>query len=131
MKNNKKIIAVAVVLVALIAILVGIWFATRPEVSEGTKTITVKVIHSDESVKTFTYQTDAEYLGEVLLAEGLVKGDEGAYGLYVTEVDGEEAVYDENGAYWAFYQGDEYAQQGVDLTPIANGDAFSLIYTIG
>lgn len=131
MKNNKKIIIAAVALVALIAIFAGVWFATRPATSEGAKTITVEVIHADESVKTFTYHTDAEYLGEVLLAEGLIKGDDGPYGLYVTEVDGEEAIYEDNGAYWAFYQGGEYAQLGVDQTPIADGDAFSLIYTIG
>lgn len=131
MKSNKRIIIAAVALAVLIIIAAGIWFATRPETSEGAKTITVEVVHSDESAKTFTYHTDAEYLGEVLLAEGLVKGEEGAYGLYITEVDGEEAVYEDNGAYWAFYQGDEYAQLGVDQTPIADGDAFSLIYTIG
>ena len=55
----------------------------------------------------------------------------GDYGLYITEVDGEAAVYEEDGAYWAFYQDGEYANQSVDQTPISDGDAFSLVYTIG
>ena len=72
----------------LAAVFAGVWAATRPAASQGTKTITVEVVHKDESSKTFTYHTDAEYLGEVLQAEGLVKGDPGDYGLYITEPRG-------------------------------------------
>ena len=46
-------------------------------------------------------------------------------------MDGEEAVYEEDGAYWALYQNGEYAMQSADLTPINDGDQFSLVYTIG
>lgn len=131
MKKNGKLIIAAVAVLVLAAVFAGVWAATRPAASQGTKTITVEVVHKDESSKTFTYHTDAEYLGEVLQAEGLVKGDPGDYGLYITEVDGEAAVYETDGAYWAFYQGGEYASQSVDQTPINDGDAFSLVYTVG
>ncbi len=131
MKKTVKWIAAVAVVVVLIAAFVVIYVATRPAVSEGDKTITVEVVHSDESTKTFTYETDAEYLGEVLLDEGLIEGDESEYGLYVTVVDGETADYNADGAYWAFYVGDEYASLGVDATPIADGDEFSLVYTVG
>ena len=130
MGKNKKLLVAAVAIVAVIAIFLGVYLVTRPGTSQGAKTITVDVVHSDESSKTFTYQTDAEYLGEVLLDEGLIQGEEGDYGLYVTVVDGEEAVYEDNGAYWAFYQGEEYAMQGVDQTPVNDGDKFSLVYTV-
>lgn len=130
MKRNKLILA-AVAVLALIVIMAGIYFATRPETAAGGKTITVKVVHADETEKVFTYQTDAEYLGEVLVNEGLVKGEDGQYGLYITEVDGEAAVYEEDGAYWALYEGDDYANQSADQTPIADGASFSLVYTIG
>ena len=131
MKKNGKLIIAAVAVLVLAAVFAGVWAVTRPAASQGTKTITVEVVHKDESSKTFTYHTDAEYLGEVLQAEGLVKGDPGDYGLYITEVDGEAAVYETDGAYWAFYQGGEYANQSVDQTPINDGDAFSLVYTVG
>ena len=131
MKKNGRLILAAVVVVLLIAVFAVIWFATRPATTEGSKTITVEVVHKDESTKTFTYHTDAEYLGEVLLAEGLVEGDESEYGLMITTVDGEQAVYETDGAYWAFYVGDEYASLSVDQTPIADGDSFSLVYTVG
>ena len=131
MKKNGKLIAGAAAILVLAAVFAGIWFATRPATSEGAKTITVEVVHKDESSKTFTYHTDVEYLGEVLQSEGLVKGEQGDYGLYMTEVDGEAAVYETDGAYWAFYQDGEYASQSVDQTPINDGDSFSLVYTVG
>ena len=131
MKKNGKLIAAVVAVVVLIAAFAAIWFATRPATSEGSKTITVEVVHKDESTKTFTYKSDAEYLGEVLTAEGLVEGEDGPYGMYIKAVDGEKAVYEEDGAYWALFQGEEYATLSADQTPIQDGDAFSLVYTVG
>ena len=131
MKKNSKLILAAVALVALIAILAGVFFATRPDTSVGAKTITVEVIHADQSSKIFTYNTDAEYLGDVLLAEGLVEGQDGPYGLEILVVDGEQAIWAEDGAYWALYVGEEYGTTGVDTTPIADGDTFKLVYTLG
>ena len=131
MKDKKKPILIAVALLVLVLVFVGIFIATRPETVEGAKTITVEVVHSDGSEKNFTYQTDAEYLGEVIQAEGLVSGEMGDYGLYILVVDGEQAIWEEDGAYWAFYQGEEYASLSADQTPINDGDEFSFVYTVG
>lgn len=131
MKKNRKLAAAVAALALVIVVFAGIWSATRPAVTQGAKAVKVEVVHKDGSSKTFDYHTDAEYLGEVLQTEGLVKGEQGDYGLYITEVDGEQAVYETDGAYWAFYQGGEYASQSVDQTPIQDGDAFSLVYTVG
>ena len=97
----------------------------------GQKNITVEVIHKDASTKTFTYDTDEEYLGDVLLQEGLVEGEEGPYGLYIKSVDGEVADYEVDQSYWSLLIGEDYATQGADQTPIADGDHFKLVYTIG
>lgn len=129
MKNKKTILAL-VALVAVLAIFIGVYFATRPATSQGAKTVTVEVVHKDGTEKTFTYHTDEEYLGKVLVDAGLVAGEDSQYGLMIQTVDGETADYNADGAYWAFYQGDEYALQGVDQTPIADGDAFRLVYTV-
>ena len=132
MKSNQKAIALgAIVLVALFAVLYNLWSATRPATEEGSKTITVEVVHKDEGKKTFTYKTDAEYLEEVLVGEGLVEGEEGQYGLYIKVVDGERADYDEDGAYWSIEQDGEAAVLGVGELPVHDGDSFALIYTIG
>ena len=131
MQKNKKIIIAAAVIVVLIAVMAAVFISTRPETSEGRKSFTVEVIHSDGTEKTFTYHTDAEYLGEVLLDEGLIQGEVNQFGLYIITVDGEDAIYEEDGAYWALYEGDGYAQQGIDETPVLDGSEFSLVYTIG
>ena len=131
MKKNTKIIIATIAVILVAAAFLGVYFGTRPETSAGHKTITVDVVHADESRKTFTYETDAEYLGEVLLEEGLIEGDEGEYGLYITAVDGEEAIYEVDSSYWALYEGEDYAQQGIDQTPIRDGAKYSLVYTVG
>ena len=129
--KNKKLIIAAIALVAVVAVLLGVYFATRPETTEGEKSITVTVIHADGSSKDFTYNTDEEYLGPVLLAEELVQGEMGPYGLEIHAVDGETASWEENSSYWALFIGEEYAMTGADSTPVNDGDVFKLVYTIG
>ena len=129
--KNKKILIAAIVIVALIAVMVGVYFAARPAVAEGAKTISVTVVHADGSEKQFQYHTDEEYLGPVLLAEGLAEGENGPYGLMINVVDGEKADWNENQSYWALFVGEEYASTGADTTSIKDGDSFKLVYTIG
>lgn len=131
MKKNTKLILGVVALVVIIAALVGVYLGTRPQTSQGAKEFTVEVVHADGSSKTFTYHTDEEFLGTVLEAEGLIKGEMGPYGLTIFEVDGERAVWEENGAYWAIFVNGEYGMTGVDTTPVNDGDTFKLEYTLG
>ena len=90
---------------------------------------TVVVVHKDGTEKTFTYETDEEFVGPVLQKAGLIQGNDGQYGLEITHVDGEKAVYAEDNAYWAVYEGDEYAMQGIDTTPVVDGKTYKLVYT--
>ena len=129
--KNKKLIVIALALVVVVGALLGLYVATRPETAAGAKTITVTVVHGDGDCKDFTYKTDEEYLGPVLMTEGLVVGEMGPYGLMISAVDGEEAVWEVNSAYWALFVGDEYATSGADTIPVYDGSAFRLEYTIG
>ena len=97
--------------------------------TEGKASITVTVVHKDGSSKDFTYETDEEFLGPLLQKEGLIEGNDGPYGLEITKVDGEQAIYDTDKAYWALYEGEEYALQGIDTTPIKDGGTYKLEYT--
>ena len=90
---------------------------------------TVTVVHADGTSKDFTYETDEEFVGPVLEKAGLIKGNAGPYGMEITEVDGEKAVYEEDKAYWAVYEGEEYALQGIDTTPVKDGGVYKLVYT--
>ena len=58
----------------------------------------------------------------------LLKGEEGAYGLYVKTVNGMTADYDKDQHYWAFYINGEYALTGVDGTDITEGTTYRLEY---
>lgn len=129
MKKNTKLIIAVIALVVVIAALLCVYAVTRPETSQGAKTFTVEVVHADGSTRTFTYHTDEEYLGAVLLAEGLIAGEEGPYGLTVITVDGEDAVWEKDNAYWAIMVNGAYGESGVDTTPVNDGDVFQLVYT--
>ena len=128
MKMNWKIVAAVVALVLLIGLFVGVYFATKPEAQQGGKAFTVIVVHKDGSQKTFQYRTEAEYLGEVLLAEVLIQGYEGQYGLVMEKVDGESAIWEVDNAYWALYVGDALSEWGIDTTLVEDGATYKLIY---
>ncbi len=100
-----------------------------PVVGEGKNLITVKIVHKDKSEKTFKFRTDKEFLGDVLLEHKLIQGSDGAFGLEVSHVDGEQAIYNTDKAYWALYEGEQYAMQGVSTTPIKDGAVYKYVYT--
>lgn len=129
--KNKKLILAAAALVALIAVMLGVFFATRPETAQGGKTITVTVVHKDGSVKDFVCSTDEEYLGPVLTAQSIVVGENGPYGLVFDTVDGETANWNTDQSYWALYIGEEYATTGADGVAIEDGGVYKLVYTVG
>ena len=94
-------------------------------------TFTVTVVHADGSEKEFTYESSEKFVGPVLTEAGLIKGNAGPYGLEITEVDGEKAVYATDGAYWAVYEGDQYAMTGIDGVKIVDGASYTLKYEKG
>lgn len=72
----------------------------------------------------YEVHTDSTTVGDALQENGLIKGDAGAYGLYVKEVCGVTADYDKDRTYWSFLIGGEYAVNGVDMTEIMEGTAY-------
>ena len=125
MKGNKKTVMAVAALALAAALMLGLWYFTRPQSQAGEKTIVVQVVHGDQSTKDFTCQTDADTLGEVLVEEKLAQGEEGPTGLFVTVVDGEEAQ-DSLRQWWCVTKGGDQVDTGVDATPIADGDHFEL-----
>ena len=127
--NKKKLILAVVALAVVAAAFAGIWLATRPETQVGEKTITVTVVHKDESQVVKTYHTDEEYLDKVLLTEGLITGTEGQYGLVVETVDGERADWTVDNAFWNIFIGEEAATTGISGVVVQDGGSYSLVYT--
>ena len=91
---------------------------------------TVVVTDLDGSESTFEYTSEAETVGEALVAEGLIAGDESDWGLMVTTVNGITADWATENAYWAFYINGEYAQTGVSSTELTDGATYSFVKTI-
>ena len=127
--KNKKLVIAAIAVLAVIALMAGVWMATRPETEAGSKAYTVTVVHKDGTEKVFEYRTDEEYLAGALLEEGLVSGENSQYGLTIITVDGEDAVWETDSAYWAIYVGEEMAMTGASEIPVYDGSAFKLEYT--
>lgn len=129
--KNKKILIAVIALVAVVAVMIGISIANKPETTQGAKTITVTVVHKDGTEKEFTCHTDEEYLGAVLMAEQIVEGEQGDYGLYFNTADGETADYSVDGGWWQILIGEESATTGADGIPVEDGGTYQLVYTIG
>ncbi|MBE6791535.1 MAG: DUF4430 domain-containing protein [Ruminococcaceae bacterium] len=98
------------------------------EFGEGEKILTVEVTAEEKTV-VFTVKTDESTVGAALLANDLIAGEQGDYGLYVKSVNGIVADYSVDQSYWAFYIGDDYASTGVDSTDIIQGTTYKLVYT--
>ena len=91
----------------------------------ASKSFPFEVVNKDGNTETFSITTDKTTVGEALLEEGLIAGENGQYGLYVTEVNGIVADYNVDGTYWAFYVDGAYASSGVDTTDIVDGSTYS------
>ena len=130
-KRNKKQIAIA--LIALIIIVAGmslLYMKFKPKAVEGSKNIEVEVIFDESTSKSYSVQTDVEYLREALKPLNLLEGTESEYGLYVTTVDGK--VADEGKQeWWCFTLGGETINTSVDSTPIKDGDHFEITLKTG
>ena len=94
-------------------------------VGTGDKEFTFTVVDAEGKETVFEVKTDKTTVGEALVEEGLIVGEESEYGLYVKTVNGITVDYDTDGKYWAFYVNDEYATSGVDSTDIVEGDSYA------
>lgn len=131
MKNKKKIIGIAAVVV--LVVLLGIMYTVfREKPVEGSKSITIEVVDAEGVSKVYEVKTDAEYLQQAMdEAEGLeYDGYVGDYGFTVESVNGVSAVYETDHAYWSFYVNDEYCNYGISQQPVEDGDAFKIVYTL-
>ncbi len=88
---------------------------------EGEKTLLFSVTDADGTITQFKILTDENTVGDALIKEGLISGENGDYGMYVKVVNGKTLDYDTDKMYWAFYADNEYAMTGVELTPIESG----------
>ena len=113
-------------------VVVSLWdnalYTEDTVVGEGEKTVYVEVKAEEKSI-TFTINTNATILGDALIENNLIAGEEGAYGLYIKTVNGILADYDVDSTYWGFFKDGEYMMTGVDTTEISGGEHYELVRT--
>ncbi len=129
MKNAKKSTLrfaslIAVVLIAAM-VLTACGGETGSPVSGEARSFTFEVVYPDGKTESCTINTEADTVGEALMEVGLVKGEDGPYGLYVKSVNGVALDYDTDGMYWAFYVNGEYGMSGCELTEIEDGATYA------
>ena len=138
-KQITKILAVILCLLMLITAVAcrekidaeGLWkdatYRSDKTFGKGAITVAVEVKAGEESI-TFTIKTDKQTLGEALLEHALIEGEDGPYGLYIKKVNGMLADYDIDQSWWGLYKNGEMMMTGVDMTEIANGEHYELVY---
>lgn len=134
-KKKRNLLIGAGVFVALIALVLIIYNLNKPQAqpevtNEGSKNIIIEVKDSEGNVTSYEVTTDAEFLRQAMdEAEGLTyDGSDSEYGMMVEVVNGEQAIYSEDNAYWAFYVNGEYGNYGIDSQPVTDGDTYSIVY---
>lgn len=132
----KKILAITLCVLMIASLFAGCTPATGGDtctvvdgqtIGEGSVSFPLTIVDKEGNEINITVKTDNETVGGALLELGIIEGEQGSYGLYVTHVNGIPAIYEEDGTYWAFYINGEYAVTGVELTPIVAGDSYKLI----
>ena len=96
-----------------------------PQTTDGHESIAIVVVHGDGTEKTFSYQTNAAYLGEVLEEQALASGTDSIYGTFITTVDGETADSNQQ-EWWCITKNGEMLSTSADQTPIANQEQYEL-----
>ena len=131
-KTNKKLIIGVAVLALLVALFAVIFFLFRPKTVQGVKSITIEVVDNNTDSTMYDVHTDAEYLRQAMEeAKGLeFSGTESVeYGLMVETVNGVTADWNVDQSYWGFYVNGDYCKYGIDMQPVADGDAFRIVYS--
>lgn len=136
MKNNstKKIVISAIVLAVLIAAFALLYGKFSAKGTAGDKAIVIEVVDESGNSTEYDVDTDAEYLKDAMddLAEAddsfSFSGKDSGYGLMVQVINGKQAIYEEDGAYWALYVNGEYGQYGVTEQPVTDGDTYTWSY---
>lgn len=133
MKHNtmKRLLSVVLCVVLVAALALNFAGCSSTKKSSGEKAFTLVVTDLEGNDKTFDITTTKATVGEALLDEGLIAGDDSEFGLMVNTVDGVTADWNADQTYWAFYIDGEYAATGVSLTDITDGATYSFVLTKG
>ena len=130
MQKKQKILigigAALLVVAAVVAMLLWKGFSADPV--EGSKAIVFEVVQKDGSSEEFDLATDAEYLADALVEEGLI--EYAADGFYTT-INGITADWSVDESWWCITKDGVSLEVGMNQQPIADGEHYEATYTLG
>ncbi len=105
----------------------GLWTTathlSNTTVGEGAKTVTLTVEAEGKSL-TITLKTDKATLGEAMFEHKLINDAS-----FFNVLNGIEASWEKDQAYWAFYGGETMMSHGVNEEKIDGGESYRFVYT--
>lgn len=126
MKTTKKLLSLVLICTLLISAMLAFSGCDAKPAGTGKEvSFTVLVIDKEGNETKSEITTDKATVGEALLEEKLIDGEQGDYGLYIKTVNGILADYDVDGTYWGVYVNGESAVTGVDSIEVTEGATYT------
>ena len=105
----------------------GLWenatYLSDTTLGNGSKTVSFTV-EAEDQIVTFTLKTDKDNLGDALYEHGLVNDPS-----FFNVMNGIEANWEKDQAYWAFYNGEDYMMVGIDEASVEGDANYRFVYT--
>ena len=105
----------------------GLWetatYLSDVTLGDGAKTVSFDV-EAEGQIIAITLKTDKNTLGEAMFELGLINDAS-----FFNILNGIEASWEKDQAYWAFYQGEDMMMVGVNDTEISGGEHYRFVYT--
>lgn len=106
---------------------VGLWenatYLSDTTIGNGDKTVSFDIEAGEQTI-TITLKTDKATLGEAMFEHGLINDAS-----FFNVLNGIEASWEKDQAYWGFYQGNEFMMVGVNDTEISGGEHYRFVYS--
>jgi hypothetical protein len=128
---KNRTLLLTVVTVAAVALLVLVYYLSRPEINPNLKTIELEIVSERDSYSEVeTFETEHMYLADLLIEEELIEYQESDFGRFITAVLGMESD-DAEQYWWSIAVDGEPAVVGIDQLPLEDGRTYSLILIQG
>lgn len=105
----------------------GLWesatYRANTTLGKGAKSVSFTV-EAEGKMITITLMTDKDNLGEAMFEHDLINDAS-----FFNVLNGMEASWEKDQAYWAFYEGDTMMPYGVIDQKVNGGESFRFVYT--
>ncbi|MBE6647875.1 MAG: DUF4430 domain-containing protein [Ruminococcaceae bacterium] len=105
----------------------GLWkdatYLSDVTIGEGSKTVSFTIEAKGQKI-TVTLKTDKDTLGQAMYEHELINDPS-----FFDTLNGMLASWDNDKAYWGFYQGETMMPYGVNDQKISGGESFRFVYT--